>query len=891
MSRLLFSAVLSLWGGVSLAQGVKPAQFPTTEHPRVFATEAERSVLLAKIHDVPWAQRMYEDLTGRVEPIVARHRDDPEYAVSRLQMNWEEGKRYTRCWAEGNAIPRREGDAPFPTVRIAAGRVGTAGTPSYDRIDPYGNGDLVMRKGETWQRLPMMETGLGAETVNEGILNDAYRAAIVYYFTGDRDYAKFAADIVWTVIRGASYQEQLNPDSETFNHYGFLSHETLGDTRRYATVALTWDFLYNYLVDEYFVAPEFRSGQPGQRWAPPQPGGKEWALERAGTMFQKYLDNKLTRGGGLEGNWNLNEQQSAILYALALDDDEVYANGHGREYYVNRLLYGPSSQGHGALVDVAKANLDPQTGLWPEAPGGYGQNSIAQLVQFGYWYVHAGLNVLGADPLLRKAALSFPQIAFPNGYATNWGDSSFSTMNQATAEYMIAYARTVGDAAVEDECTALLNLAGGRRFDGPYYSPLFFYVPELKPTSGAVHYPRVSYSAVHSLIVERNLADSPTNALAYSVYGFGEKSGHRHRNGLAMELYGRDEVLGVDPGAGPNYWDRQHSRYNNQVGAHNTVVPGGQAADRPMDMVVYHAEPLPVPGADPSRQLSPLCQFSDTGVDFNGKADQRRVMGIVRTSAQGGYYVDIFRSRMRDRAETTHDYLYHNMGTSLALGSPDGELLALTGPALAADSGPGYEYFATTGSLATDADLRADFGFGRDGIQMHAWLLGETGRTVYSLTGPATIRYYLGDLRQQPVPTLLVRQTGEAWQRPFVVVYEPSGKGLDPTIRQVGRLVASPGDLVAVSVEHGDGSREVILNATDPTTLYEVEGIRFQGIYAVVMMAADGSLRHLYLGAGIRLECAGWSISAKELAGGTVLATPTGFQTQTDSLAVIGDGQ
>ena len=313
-------------------------------------------------------------------------------------------------------------------------------------------------------------------------------------------------------------------------------------------------------------------------------------------------------------------------------------------------------------------------------------------------------------------------------------------------------------------------------------------------------------------------------------------------------------ILGIDPGAGPDYWHRQHSRYNNQMGAHNTVVPGGQGADRPMDLVIHHAEPMPIPGVDPPQQLSALCQFTDTGLDFNGKADQRRVMGIVRTSPTGGYYVDIFRSRMHDREETTHDYLYHNMGSGLTLRAPDGQPLALGGPALTADSGPGYDYFSTIGSLAATTDLRADFDFGKDGIHMNAWLLGETDRTIYSLAGPANFRYYLREMRQQPVPTLLVRQTGEAWLRPFVLVYEPSGKGTESTIRQIRRLADSPGDFVAISVEHLDGSREIILNTTEPRVLHEVEGIRFQGIYAVAMWAADGSLRHLYPGTGTRLE-------------------------------------
>ena len=47
-------------------------------------------------------------------------------------------------------------------------------------------------------------------------------------------------------------------------------------------------------------------------------------------MFEKFIDNKLQRGGGLIGNWNLNEQQSAELYALAMDDDDSYPDHRGR---------------------------------------------------------------------------------------------------------------------------------------------------------------------------------------------------------------------------------------------------------------------------------------------------------------------------------------------------------------------------------------------------------------------------------------------------------------------------------------------------------------------------------------------------------------------------------
>jgi hypothetical protein len=123
-----------------------------------------------------------------------------------------------------------------------------------------------------WEHFPFEQTGLLAEQVNQTILEYAYQAAICYYFTGVKAYARFAADIVWTFIRGASYQNQLDPHDNSNRFWnGFLSIETIGDTRRHATIPLTYDFIYNYLEGEYFDSDAFRTGRAGERWAPPQP--------------------------------------------------------------------------------------------------------------------------------------------------------------------------------------------------------------------------------------------------------------------------------------------------------------------------------------------------------------------------------------------------------------------------------------------------------------------------------------------------------------------------------------------------------------------------------------------------------------------------------------------
>jgi len=848
-------------GNATEAQ-VVATQFKTAAHPRVFATDSDRASLLEKVQNVPWAHELFTELKTEVDNLLTAGGGDRSFLPSRLQMNWEPGKHYTDFYTKGNFIPLREGDAPFPTVRVTYARAATGSTPlcPYDRVTPYGDGPLPKLVEGKWVQIPFAETGLGTETLNQAILTEAYRASILYYLTGETKYAQFSADILWTFLRGASYQRQVNPN-EDYDSNGFLSWETLGDSRHFATVALTYDFLYNYLQKEYFASPEFADGIPGERWAPAQPGGKQWANERIHIMFEKFIDNKLQRGGGLIGNWNLNEQQSAELYALAMDDDGSYPDGHGREYYVSKLIYGPSSRSHGALIQVAAANIDPATGLWPEAPGGYGQGSLSQLVRFSFWYWKNGIGVLMHNPLIYKGALSFPEIAFPNGMSTNYGDSTYQPIHAVEAEEMVAYARVTGDAKTERTFTALLALSGPRRFDSEYYEPLFFYVPALETTSLADSYARTSYSLPLSLIVERNLTDRPEDAMAYTVHGFGRDIGHRQPNGMDMELYGRGEVVVFNPGQGHDYWSDDHLRYQSRSAGHNDVIPNGLAAeiDMPQNLEVMHADPALMPGEDPKIQVSRDFQFTDTFDDYRtskGEADQRRVMGIIRLSKTSGYYVDIFRSRMKTAPDIQHDYIFHCLGSNFSILAQDGRELPSKPALFTRESGLGYDYFSDVRLIPATEDTSAVFNIGYKDIHMKALYPGFPGRSLFEVHAPPMWRTNIVPLQSERTSGVILRQNGEAWKRPFIAVYEPFGNGTKSVVKSA-RLATTEagGDFLAVEVKHTEGT-DLILNATSADASHRSGGAVFQGSYGVTSIRNNGVVI-LYLGSGRELSNAG----------------------------------
>ncbi len=889
-------ALLVLIATTSDAQNISKQDFRTDRHPRVLVTADEKQVVLDKIKSVSWAEALCQSLHEEVDPIIALHEKDPGYVISRMQMHWEPGKRYTQFYTEGNFITRREGDAKYPTVRLTYARSAAGSVPPapLDKLFAYGDGSLPKRKsvpqgiykitgagdntlsalGQTdeWETIPFEKTGLGTETVNRTFIHLAWKSSILYYLTSDKRYAKLSADIIWTFARGAAQQEQVNPDYETregkHSSNGYLSFETLGDGRHFSTLPLAYDMIYDYLHSEYFNLAQFTQGIAGEMWAPVHPEGKEWAFRQFEIMFKRLIENKLDRGGALHGNWNIHEHQSAMLYALALDNNETYPDGKGREYYVDKLIYGPTTSTHGAYVDVLRANISPTTGLWPEAPASYGQGSISQLVRFGYIYYKNGIDLLSKDPLLQKAAGSTTEMLFPNGYVTNFGDASYTHMNSEQIEFMLAYAHDKADRSQEQHLSALMNYIPERELQNEFYFSLFYFLPEIPRSETAPQFARTSCSDVYSLVFERNNADDPRNALAFVLSGYGKETGHRQPNGMNMELYGRGHVLAPDQGIGQDYWSKDTHEYKVNVAGHNTVSPNGKGADNnmPQHLEIIHAEPAVHDGQAPVVELSPNHQFVDAMNRFYTKelkADQRRLLSIVRTSPTSGYFVDIFRSEVIDGVNNYHDYIYHNMGTGFDMLDADGCLLPMSGTPLDTLSGKGYMYFETVGSLKTDRDFGADFYLGADDTHMRMFMLGHKDREVYQLNSLFNHRYYLPALRNLPVPAVLVRQHGEAGRTPFVAVYEPYGNGAEATVRRVVQQATKtqPG-VVKFTVEHKAGGRmDHILNALTPDTEMEYSGIRFKGVYGVASLTQQ-KLHSFYVGSGTYLKIKGLEVSS-----------------------------
>ena len=86
----MFWCCLSL---TAFAQSGERSAFP---HPHILVGPGDRTAVLEKIRIQPWAKRSYEALRREVDPYVSRHRNDPEWILSRYLMNRVPGS-VSRC--------------------------------------------------------------------------------------------------------------------------------------------------------------------------------------------------------------------------------------------------------------------------------------------------------------------------------------------------------------------------------------------------------------------------------------------------------------------------------------------------------------------------------------------------------------------------------------------------------------------------------------------------------------------------------------------------------------------------------------------------------------------------------------------------------------------------
>lgn len=860
---LVFSLVVCL---ISSAKTVTNETL-NTDHPRYLTTEKEKKETLNLINKEKWAKDVFDGLTSRVEKYSSK---GPEWLTSRLQMYWK--SHATDVYIRGEYYDHAGGEkAPAPTVMYTGARSHATiyRRPKLEDITPYHEDTKGMYlantslNGEPLEWVSISKTGRMIESINSEIMGIARDAAFLWWLTGKEEYASMAASVFDTYMTGIYYRnvpiDLNNGHQQTL--VGMSSFEVIHEDIIKSLVPL-YDFLYKYLKEN-----------------------KPEKMDIYASAFKKWADNIIANGVP-HNNWNLMQARFVMDIALILENNALYADGKGREYYIDYII-NQSSIRQWSLKRLAEYGYDSNTGIWAECPG-YSSVVVGDYAQFvNLFDRNLGYDLTKDIPVISKAVSAMPQYLFPNMMQVGFGDTHPSYLRTDIFKYMIANAQQHGKKDEEEHFTRMLKLfdpnaekvsAGQGKM--PIAVTSFFSDKPLKlnPKTevGKIDdYVTPSFYAPNvSWLVQRNGMDKE-NSLMISLNG--SDGNHMHANGIGMELYGKGLPLAPDAGIGTmGYSGLDYLEYYSQFPSHNTVCVDG-ISSYPV-MKSNHA--FKVKNLYPESGVKvPYQPVSYSEVYFRepeSYSDQTRLNGIINTSDSTGYYVDIFRSRKVEGGDKMHDYFYHNMGQVMILKAADGTDLNLQPTQELAFAGAhlyAYSYIYDKKSAQTDKNIKAEYTINmpdKNDITMNMWMKGEKDREVFSALSPMTegisrIKGMPYDIKKQPTLTFVARQKGEAWTRPFVSIFEPVTKSSPSAISSVEYpLVISDGQSnsnIAVVVNLKDGRKDLILSSDTNAYLCKSENVETKSIYSVCR-SKEGMPVLIFLGNGTCYKCKGIEIKS-----------------------------
>ena len=838
MRRILFGLCFLSFLNIASGQEIPlPEKMPQT-HPRVLTTPAGKQETWKLIKKEEWAKDVFNKLKERTEVYTNLTDAQPAWLLSRLAMYWK--SHATEVYVKGETFDHAGGErAPYPTVRYTGtrGTAATHGRPKLADVVPYDDedGNVTFCNNALPDR-PMesvhpSKTGRNIESLNCEILGIARDAAFLYWMTDEEKFAKLAAGVFDTYMTGIYYRNvpiDLNHGHQQ-TLVGLTSFEVIHEDALHIAVPL-YDFLYNYLKANYPDKMEIYAG-----------------------AFKKWADNIIANGVP-HNNWNLLQARFIMNVGLVLEDNKEYADGKGREYYIDYVM-NRSSIRQWSLTQLADYGFDINTGIWAECPG-YSSVVINDYANFvNQFDTNLQYDLVKAMPVLSKAVATTPQYLFPNRMICGFGDTHPGYLSTNFFIRMIQNAQANGKKEQENYFTALLKCLnpdlGNDKTEkknvrvsvNSFFEdkPLTLN-PKVQPGKIEDYVSPLFYAPNVSWLVQRN-GMHPRNSLMISLNG--SEGNHMHANGISMELYGKGYVLGPDAGIGLFlYSGLDYAEYYSQFPSHNTVCVDG-ISSYPV-MKSNHSFDLlscfPA-SAEPGKAFTSVTYSNLYFREPESRADQTRMMSIVTTGAETGYYVDVFRSRKEKGGDKMHDYFYHNLGQTLTLTAADGsdlnlqptEELAFAGAHLYA-----YSYLYDKKVAATAKDVKATF----------------------------TIDMKDKDGDEQPTLTFVARQHGEAWNRPFVSIYEPSTKKEPSAIQSVSYFDAEGAgleDFAGICVKSKNGRIDHIFSLSDAAQTAIYQGMKVKADYAVISNEYAGN-RTLFLGNGTQLVAPGVMIQTDNAA-------------------------
>jgi hypothetical protein len=844
-------------------------------HPRLMTTDAYKPTLQKQLKNEQWAKDVMQGILQRIDPYVEKTQVEPDWLYSRLMMHWK--SKATQVYINGGVYSHADGEAPVPTVRFGSTRgVGTAyKRPKIEDIIPYMDdtkGVYFHNSSKEGKPLEWIDqsnvSGNSIESINEEIMRLGKDAAFVYWITQDEKYAKFAFDLFDTYMMGMYYRSEPkdlgNGHAQTL--VGLSTFEVIQE-RILNELAYLYDFIYPYIEQNH----------------------NDKQAKYAET-FKKWIDISI-KNGVSHNNWNLHKSKFVLKVAMVLEDNSHYADGKGREYYIDYILNKTSAR-QWSLTDFLKYGYDYNTGIWNECPG-YAQSVAHELTMFIRDYDNTfNQNLLPYTPVMYKTVEALPQYLFPNGQTTAFGDTYYSSLNTEPVSDMIRLSQKYNDKESEVLFTQMYKLfepnatqtSQSPRKLAPQVASFFTSKPLV--LNGKIgkdkledYITQTFYAPNVSWFVQRNKYDSKENGLMISQYA--SYGNHAHSNGIAIELYGKGHVLGAESGIGSTYFEKPYLEYYSQFPAHNTVMVDGiskypeMLSNHPFDLLSCY------PQSNQKSGYYKDISYSDVYfLEPESRSDQNRLLSIVSTGETTGYYVDIFRSKKQREGDRFHDYFYHNLGQELSIKDKDGNNLDLQ-PSDEMGFAGGHlfalDYMWDKRSGKTDKDYTATWTMAYpDGnnIYMNLWMKGYAGREVFSIKAPSCRAFrnnndFPYDVKNSPYLTIAARQHGEAWKHPFVSIFEPTTQQEGRSIESISSFEvagASP-DFVGLIVKSRTGRTDYIFSSIqDERVAYQ--SMAANATYSVI--SKNGKDFILFMGNGTLIQAKGFMIEASEKTNATL---------------------
>lgn len=831
--------------GLVISVGLLVCTFARVEaqnHPRILVNDDDKQIILSKIEDNDWANSLYNGILEKIEPIADRHSKHPDWILSRYQMYRVPGKHYTDFYTDrgGAALIKMEGNAPVPTVR------GT--THKRPPLDPDGFRfkvpdlaefpvndtiyDMFLQStapsGKWYWTDPQTVVG----SINGAINTICLESAIMYWLTGEEKYAAMASDILIQWVNGAFYQ---NPYQGACRD-GFFAVQSLSDLA-YSTLPLAFDFLHGYLKTNN--AP----------------------LDKFDIVFERLTQTQLERGFW-NNNWFAAQSPTYLYSALALSDKTK------RDKYLHYFMYEDKidgSCGRLSLKSTCERWLTPD-GHWKE-PGGYHNFPVGNILRASVAAEKNGYEVFTEFPPLYKASYAMMRYLFPNNKVMAFGDTGRGTMDSKHLEIAITMASKYNDPILPTLVTVMKKMIenGYKRENSGWFGLLnnVGELPEVK--SSKIELPRTGTLEFAKCFYQRNGADLTNGMMCYLQ---GATYNHNHCNGIGMELYGQGIVLGNDPGIGGHYDTEVHVNYYALFAAHNTVIAAGKSGPtrafkggggtKPIGAIALNVmEPLPDQPA-----VSPFCSFTSVNyLEPSTNTNQKRTLALIRTSETSGYYVDIFHSDNPEKNE----YLYHNLGNSITIFDKENNPVSTSQTNELSEHvdgyGPGYKSFEdkqTTNNYEDDVKVRFCLDVkDKEDVFMDMHIAGGTNREYFTAMAPKSFTAP-AEYKLLPNPVAIVRQNGNAWKNPFMVVYESYTGENRNTIKTASG--DTDGETSVLNVESKQGKQTIIQSFSKKA--YQNESSFFEGHFGVISWNNQG-LSYLYLGEGKKISSDKYSIEAK----------------------------